>query len=351
LIEALEADVDDLAYLLEEALKGSLWSRQIERESENLQNIHKRVLLARAKLIWNNSSYEGRKGHFAMGVGLETGLAIDDMADELDCLIDQADEAAVNGDVDDLTKVLIIISEKVLTIRPFIPNNTLPDNWKAILQQWLSGMEVGDIDPVHIPLIENVFSYKMVWALEAIRMRRLAHGWQSEIQPGGSAACLENGVPQFRMAMLIRAGLPSRKAAINAVTKTFASFNDSSEMYFWLIDKSLEDFNKSTDFPTTDTNQLWMRFFKDYFVERVEPWQLSSYRLRIRSDYKPSPGLYRLELDEEGYIKICAPDFKQIFKIKKAIRNKIPGLISVYISQPGNQIIIERYGPGHIILE
>ena len=52
LIEALDADRADLPKLLDEALKGSLWARQIAREGDATAAQHRRVFEARANLIW-----------------------------------------------------------------------------------------------------------------------------------------------------------------------------------------------------------------------------------------------------------------------------------------------------------
>ena len=62
-----------------------------------------------------------RRGHFAMGVGLEAGLLIDAMADELAELIDKADSAALSGDINELADALGGLGERLLFMRPFIP--------------------------------------------------------------------------------------------------------------------------------------------------------------------------------------------------------------------------------------
>ena len=73
LVEALDADRADLPKLLDEALKGSLWARQIAREGEGMEAQHRKVFEARANLIWSVTTPQARRGHFAMGVGLEAG--------------------------------------------------------------------------------------------------------------------------------------------------------------------------------------------------------------------------------------------------------------------------------------
>ena len=83
LVEALDADSENLPELLEEALSGSLWERQLERLDRGARRNHLRVLSARARLIWSETTAMQRRGHFAMGVGLETGLQVDEMAEIL----------------------------------------------------------------------------------------------------------------------------------------------------------------------------------------------------------------------------------------------------------------------------
>ena len=122
LIEALDADSADLPNLLDQALQGSLWSRQIVREGAGAEDLHRIILRARANLIWVNTTPQARRGHFAMGVGLEAGLTIDGMADELAALIDNADVAAVQGDAESLSAALSELADRLLTMRPFIPD-------------------------------------------------------------------------------------------------------------------------------------------------------------------------------------------------------------------------------------
>lgn len=132
-----------------------------------------------------------------MGVGLEAGLLIDAMADELAELIDRADSAALSGDINELADALGGLGERLLFMRPFIPDkaNALPPNWKAILRSWVSGEEVSKIGPQNMRAVEDAFTYRLVWALEAVRTRRMSFGWSPDTVAGGAAAAVETGVP------------------------------------------------------------------------------------------------------------------------------------------------------------
>src|SRR3546814_2947143 len=94
---------------------------------------HRKVFEARANLIWSVTTPQARRGHFAMGVGLEAGLTIDAMAEELGALIDRADAASLPGDVDELADALAGLGERLLAMRPFISDkqHALPGNWRS----------------------------------------------------------------------------------------------------------------------------------------------------------------------------------------------------------------------------
>jgi len=234
LIEALDADSSELPRLLDEALTGSLWSRQIGRLAEQHRQNQLWILQARARLIWNKSDATQRRSQFAMGVGLEAGLAIDAMAGDLTALLDQGDEAAMRGDAPALSGALIGLAERLLPIRPFVPDVDLPPVWRDLLRAWLSGADVGGIGLDNMRVIEDAFVYRLVWAIEAVRMRRRANGGESEFIEGSAAATLETGLPQTMMAMLVRAGLPSRIAAMTVIAQTRPAFVTRTEMNQWL---------------------------------------------------------------------------------------------------------------------
>lgn len=167
LVEALDAESADLPRLLDEALKGSLWARQLDRKGKDVVKDHKALIQARAQLIWRQTTPAIRKGHFAMGVGLEAGLALDAMADELYAFIDKADIAAVRGDEDYLYDALVELARRLLVVRPFVPNkkNNPPVHWEAILKAWITGVDVNNIGTCNMPYVEDAFTYRLVWAL------------------------------------------------------------------------------------------------------------------------------------------------------------------------------------------
>lgn len=351
LIEALEADRADLPKLLDEALKGSLWARQIAREDEEVAPLHKKVFEARADLIWKTTTAQARRGHFAMGVGLEAGLTIDAMADELAELLDQADEAALSGDIDKLVEALGGLGERLLFMRPFIPDkaNALPANWKAILRSWVSGEEVSKIGPQNIRAVEEGFTYRLVWALEAVRTRRMSLGWSPEIVAGGAAAAVETGVPRFMMAMLIRAGLPSRRAAMAAIEDAEPIFVTPAEMRAWLESDEITAYTDAGDWPTPDTAALWARFRTEALSGGIQKWSIEHYKRLLDIEVAPPAGLYRIVTDEgDGRTWLATPDYQRVAAFKKPAVDPKPSLFSGRLLGKSRLVEALRVGRGKL---
>jgi len=351
LIEALDADHADLPKLLDEALKGSLWARQIAREGEDVAPLHKKVFEARASLIWKTTTTQARRGHFAMGVGLEAGLTIDAMADELAELLDRADDAALSGNIDELVDALGGLGERLLFMRPFIPDkaNALPANWKAILRSWVSGEDVSKIGPQNMRAVEEAFAYRLVWALEAIRTRRMSLGWSPETVAGGAAAAVETGVPRLMMAMLIRAGLPSRRAAMAAIGDAEPVFVTPSEMRAWLESDEITAHTDSGDWPTHDTATLWARFRTEALSGGIQKWSIERYKRLLDIEAAPPAGLYRIVTDEgDGRTWLETPDHQRIAAFKMPAVDPKPSLFSGRLSGKSRLVEALRVGRGKL---
>lgn len=351
LIDALDAGSDDLPRLLDEALQGSLWARQIARESEDIQEIQRIILNARAKLIWASTTPETRKGHHAMGLGLEAGLAIDALADNLLNLLIEAEKAAELSSSEDLTAALGKIAEQVLTIRPFAPDKgtQMPINWREILKQWITGIEITQIGATHIRFIEDALTYRLVWAMEALRMRYVSSGLTKNDISGKASALLETGVYDYRMSMLIRAGLPSRNAAVAAIKSTNPTFSTFSSMREWLESEQIQELSATVEWPTKETASLWNRFRTQTLSASLGRWEPHTMKLGLNNNPKLTGKvgeLFRAEINENsGALSILTPDFQVVARLSEPIGHSIESILTARIGETSTEIEVERLGP------
>ncbi|MCM2504859.1 DEAD/DEAH box helicase [Aureimonas altamirensis] len=352
LVEALDADDADLPRLIDESLNGSLWARQLARRGDDLRERQLELFRARSGLIWSQTNADQRRGHFAMGVGLESGLTLDAMADELAVLLDQADEAALPGDSEVLVASLTTLAERLLAIRPFVPDDPLPGNWREILAAWVSGTPVHEIGPDNMRFIEDVFTYRLVWALEALRTRRVALGWQPEIIAGTAAACLEAGLPRYTMAMLVRAGLPSRAAALAAINDQDPIFIDNDGLVVWLETNEVVAMTDAGDWPTPATNDIWKAFRAEMLNRISQRWTSRDWRINIEPATRqivPVPASpYRVEVDEtDNAVWVLTPDFKVVAMLGQSMVDAAPSVLTARFDEGSPQAIIRRHGRSH----
>ena len=288
---------------------------------------------ARANLIWSVTTPQARRGHFAMGVGLEAGLTIDAMAEELGDLIDRADAASLPGDVDELADALAVLGERLLVMRPFIPDkkNALPANWKAILKQMGVGRGgLGDRTAQHarrgrgVHLSSGLGAGSHPNAAPDFGLVAGHHsGWRSRIPGNRGAAVHDVDVDP--------GGLPSRRAAIAAIESTNPVFVTPAEMRAWLESDEITAFTDAGDWPTPDTAALWARFRTEALSGGIQKWSIERYKrlLDVPARSAPPAGLYRIVTDEgDGRTWLATPDYRRVAPFKKPAVDPKPSLFS-----------------------
>lgn len=350
LVEALDSDAANLPELLEDALSGSLWARQLERRDRDERTLQMRVLTARARLIWKETTAEQRRGHFAMGVGMETGLEVDDMADALADELDRADLAALQGDEDELHDALVRLGQALLAVRPFAPD-ALDNDWIAVLRSWTGGDSLSVIGSEHVELIEDAFMYRFVWALEAVRVRRASYGWEADIGtvPGAAAACVDTGLPDYRMTRLVRGGLASREAAKIAVKELDPDFFDGSGMRRWLASRRVAELSEQEDWPSASTGALWRRFRCEALSDSEPAWRCYSESFdisRLHDGESWNDALVRLEPDlDDGGTWLTGPDFRKIGWLENSIEVEPNSVVYAEVHVDESEVQVRRVGP------
>jgi hypothetical protein len=244
------------------------------------------------------------------------------------------------------------LAERLLSIRPFVPDEELPQEWRALLKKWISGIDVEVIGPDNMRVIEEAFAYRLVWGLEAIRMRRAVLGGSSDLLEGVAAASLQTGLPSISMSMLVRAGLPSRRAAIAAIENGNPQFIDLAGMMTWLQSDKIAALTDEGEWPTPETAELWAQFRNDMLSGQIQKWTIDDWSRDVDArSYRMEPELdqtYRVVASRRrDTVWICTPDFKRVVKVAGSIRMPQPSLLLARFERDSKQVSIHRAGRGN----
>ncbi|WP_296222088.1 DEAD/DEAH box helicase [uncultured Sphingomonas sp.] len=355
-----EQDVpdDQIEATLDEVLTCSLWTRRLRHRTDAVQQLLKAGLAARAKFIWARTSATQRRGYFLAGVGLATGEALDAAAPALNELLAQANGAILLGDAEQAIAAITQFAECVFAIAPFTPDH-LPGDWKTVLRTWLEGkalaaLAAGREDEV-LKFVEQALAYKLPWAMEAVRVRGLAHndtlegGFSMEdVELGVAVSAVEAGSLNVSAAMLMRAGFSSRLAAILAVTETGADFASMSDLRAWLRSDAIASRRSDPEWPTAATHTLWLQFIDGLTPEQGRAWSVTEVDLDVSWEHQaPSSGTPVRFVDRKGETLVCGADYRRLGSLATPLNPARRGLT---IAKVGwfDDVEVRYIGPGDL---
>ena len=298
LIEPLETDVAQLATMLDEALKDSLWKKTLAREDEVTGNIERELLKSRAEWLWNSSTPEQRRACFFSGLGRKPGHFLYDQLDGLVNILCGFQNAIAAEDPDAAGNAAVALYTEIMK-EPFFSVRKVPEGWEDVLRHWikgtafsriLHGRKARDAHRAQV-FIQDGIVFRLVWAAEAVRVQAVATGHARAGEMGdGPAFALTYGVPSIPAALLCQMGYSSRVGAVWLVGKLGGGFADMHGLRMWLAlhDASLSD----PDFwETEDMQTLWMHTSSPVTAEYPRAWSHSVHSVNVvwRTS-PPSPG-------------------------------------------------------------
>lgn len=286
-----DIQTSDIPNVLDELLHSSLFQRRLNHCEEPIKEIFKNILVQRSKYIWSLTTASQRKGYYLAGVGLETGKKLDRIASQANVLLIQANSNIMNEEQQEAIKVITSLAEMLFEIPPFTPN-TLPEDWRRILEVWLNGEALIDHDFESIDdalkFVEDGLVYRLPWGLEALRVRAQANEDYisecmtiDEFEVGLLVPAVENGSLDRRAAMLMQAGFSSRLQAIHAVSSTKASFSNNRQLKDWLSSDALRDYIATLELSNVNIAKLWKSFINDYEPKADKVWDGSRILLQV----------------------------------------------------------------------
>jgi hypothetical protein len=360
LLSLVQHDVplETLAQAIDEALKGSLWERSLQRENEITNEISKIILEKRAIFIWKNSTPIQRKGYFFAGVSLSTGQYLDKHAEKLNGSLVAADLAFTAGDIESAYKALIEFAQIAFAVEPFTPNQR-PAEWKAILKAWISGHSMadlaGDKDEGMLEFIEDALVYRLVWAMEAVRVRQSAIDDELDRPHAGRAAvALETGTSDYCAALLVQNGLASRIAAMKAIADCPAFFSDIKGIRQWIRSGCVTQHQADANWPTPETASLWRTFVGSLTVNATAKWTIQEWSAKASWHGEPPPHGAKLRLlydPDKQNMQVLSPDLDPLGCIPYRWQTEPVGVALGEMNGSVDEITVTYLGPSDLFAE
>lgn len=352
-----DISMTEISSALEEILGSSLWQRRLNRRGEELRELFDTVLTQRGIYIWNETTSLQRKGYFLAGVGLATGRQLDDISQQANLLLVNANEFIQNGDQSSAIDAITALAELVFTIPPFIPR-VLPDNWRDILVVWLEGKRLTEGDYTNLDdalgFIEDGLIYRLPWGLEAIRVRAQAN--EDMLSDSDTidnhelslvVPAIENGTLNISAALLMQAGFNSRQAAIEAVVSTNASFTNRRQFRRWLESDIVNELTHSLVWPSPETAKLWRSFWENHQLVREITWASFNVRTEVEwiSGHEPvTSEIVKLWNWEEGNTQVIASNGEHVGNLAYRYDLLESGIYKAVVDETTSFITITYWG-------
>ncbi len=360
-----EMNADEIAARLDEVLQSSLWQRRLERRNANVQELVKASLEARAKLIWNQSSTQQRRGYFLAGVGLQTGQQLDAVAAAANELLIAANGAILGNENEQAIEAITGLAETVFNIMPFVPD-PFPDNWRDVLRCWLMGQPLAEVvadNPSDVlRFLENGLVYKLPWGIEAIRVRAQANGDTigddgiftiDDFETGLAVPAIETGTLNRSAAILMQAGFTSRLAAIKAVNDTGANFENAAHMRVWMDSEAVVELGQDAEWPTPESHEIWLDFITSYVPPERSIWSTQSATFAaewLNPENVPATGVAVKLVSHGDEILILSAKMEKIGRLAEPLIMMSRGITTARVAPDNQYLDILYHGPDDLNL-
>ncbi len=360
-----EMNADEIAAHLDEVLQSSLWQRRLERRNANVKELVKASLEARARLIWNQSTTQQRRGYFLAGVGLQTGQQLDAVAAAANDLLIAANGAILGNENEQAIEAITGLAETVFNIMPFVPD-PLPDNWRDVLRCWLMGQPLAEVvadNPSDVlRFVENGLIYRLPWGIEAIKVRAQANGDTigddgiftiDDFETGLAVPAIETGTLNRSAAILMQAGFTSRLAAITAVNDTGANFENAADMRAWMDSEAVVELGQDAEWPSPESHELWLDFTTSYVPSERSIWSTQSATFKaewLNPENVPATGVAVKLVGRGDEILILSAKLGKIGRLAEPLIMMSRGITTARVAPDNQYIDVVYHGPDDLNL-
>ena len=145
----------------------------------------------------------------------------------------------------------------------------------------------GHLDEATLEFIEDGLVYRLVWAMEAVRVREAATEDALDVtiavitHKGRAALAVETGTTNYCASLLIQNGLASRIAANKASADCDATFEDLRGLRRWLRSGVVNRRQTDPNWPTPETATLWRNFVHGVGNPAADKWEIQRFEVAV----------------------------------------------------------------------
>lgn len=351
-----DIDPDAATQIVADALRDSLWERQLSRFEDNQAASMRAVVYSRTRHLWRTGTPAQRRGWFLAGLGSEAGSELSRKSAHIIALIGQAEAAILEEEYETAADLLVVIADIVLEMPTFEPKTKL-ENWRDVLRHWVRGSALSAVsgNPIEVArFIEDDVNYRLVWGMEAARVYEAAQGnADADTLSGAAVTAIETGTFSRATAILIRSGFDHRIAAISAVTSTNAAFDSPAGMRQW-IDNLGPVHALNSDWPSPESRSAWESFVNRSRTRHSRRWRHQSKDVADVSWYGtvPDPGAWLRVTDAApGKIKIWSTGFELLGEGSVLLERDRQGVLRARRHRADTGIRLRYYGPDYLMPE
>lgn len=351
LLEVGTNDVD-LSDCLDEALSKSLFARQVEQSEAAAQQLIRGFVSARATRIWKQTNEPQRRGYHAAGIGLSAGQFLDANLQKLVELLGNIETALSEGNVDDASSAVVAFAKLVFQIAPFRVPKALPSSWVRALEAWMQGKPSVEVIRIcagdGVDLLQEALTYRLPWAMEAVRVHANAVACEgADSITGWAALAAEAGSCDKSVIVLLRAGLNSREAAMEAIRSTKATFESRGGLTMWLRSAEVKRLHTDEAWPTLQSRHAWLHFHEDELESDRRKWSRETQQLQVRWHGEPP------SIGEHVIVKfvgttglVLSPSFELLGDLVNPPQRPRRDVVRATVGEVQETIDVEYFGPG-----
>ncbi|MGC5322702.1 DEAD/DEAH box helicase [Micromonospora arida] len=344
---------DAATQFLTDALRDSLFERQLRRYDDTAQAVLREVVFSRTRHLWRTSTASQRRGWYLAGLGAQAGSELAQVSGHIVALAGQAETALLGDDHEQAGDLIIQIADVVFAVPAFAPENPV-DNRDTVLRHWVHGLALSEVpgDRVQIAqFIEADVIYRLVWGMEAARVYETAQdNADATALLGTAVAAIETGTFHLPASVLIRSGFDYRLAAISAVTSTGAAFDTVAGMHHW-IDNLDPAHTLSPQWPTPESRSAWEAFTNPARTRRTRRWRRQTVVVPdvVWHAAAPDPETWlRVTDTDPGKIDIWSTGFDLLGEATVRLAQQRHGVLRARRMPVGTGIVLHYQGPEEV---